>query len=229
MARELAITYRPVAELYPAARNPRTHSPDQLAALATALKTFGFNQPVAVAREGKRKSARWAILAGHARTIAAKTIWAAGGAIRNCANGKVPTVDLSDLNAAERRAYLIADNKIAERAGWDMEALKIEFAELRDLGIDLAPLGFSVGEIDVALMGIVVGETDANGAWNGMPSYDHEDKTAYRTIALHFKDDAAVAAFAALIGQKITADTRFIWFPETEIERYADKRYAAAE
>ena len=60
-----------------------------------------------------------------------------------------------------------------------------------------------------------------------MPEFVQEDKTAFRSIPVHFKDQAAVDAFAALVGQTITEKTRFLWFPEIEIESYADKRYAA--
>jgi len=59
-----------------------------------------------------------------------------------------------------------------------------------------------------------------------MPEFVHEDKTAYQTIALHLKDAAAVEAFAELIGQKVTPQTRFVWYPKAEIGHYFDKRYA---
>ena len=61
-----------------------------------------------------------------------------------------------------------------------------------------------------------------------MPEFDQKDKKAFRSLALHFKDQAAVDAFAGLVGQNITGKTRFLWFPSIEIERYVDKRYTSA-
>jgi hypothetical protein len=111
-------------------RNPRTHSPAQVDLIAKLITEFGFTNPVLV--DGKR-----GIIAGHGRVLAAQKLGLES----------VPTLELSHLNAAQRRAYVIADNKSAERAGWDDELLSLELGELRDDGFDLSLTGFDAGEL----------------------------------------------------------------------------------
>jgi DNA modification methylase len=123
-------------------RNPRTHSPAQVDLIAKLITEFGFTNPVLV--DGKR-----GIIAGHGRVLAARKLGMA----------EVPTLELSHLNAAQRRAYVIADNKSAERAGWDDELLSLELGELRDVGFDLGLTGFDGSELD-ALFGGTDGLTD---------------------------------------------------------------------
>jgi hypothetical protein len=66
---------------------------------------------------------------------------------------------------------------------------------------------------------------DPMAEWKGMPEFEQEDKTAFQSVHIHFKDQGAVDTFAGLIGQKITPQTRSVWYPQIEIEHYADKRY----
>ena len=146
-APSLQIVYRAVDGLHASERNARTHPPAQIDALARAFKEFGVNQPVAIAREGKNKTALWRILAGHGRIEAARKVWAEAGAIPNCSVGEIPTVDLTHLSAAQRRAYILADNKIAERAGWDIDVLRLAIGELKGEGFDLGLLGFELPEL----------------------------------------------------------------------------------
>jgi len=137
----LNITYQTPAALQPRATNPRTHSKKQIRQIANSIKQFGFNNPVLVDRAG-------GIVAGHGRVEAAKLI-----GLEN-----VPTIRLDDLTEDEVRAYVIADNRLAELAGWDREILAIELqglAEL-DLDFDLTITGFETPEID-----ILIGELDA--------------------------------------------------------------------
>jgi hypothetical protein len=68
---------------------------------------------------------------------------------------------------------------------------------------------------------------DSRGEWQGMPEYEHTDKTSFRKILVHFKDQDAVDRFAQLIGQSVGEKLKYIWYPEAEIERYADKVYQA--
>jgi ParB-like chromosome segregation protein Spo0J len=103
----------PVERLQPAARNPRTHSKGQLDKLMHSIRTFGFVNPI-LADDGGR------IIAGHGRWEAAKRMGLPA----------VPVVRISHLSAAQRRAYLVADNRLAELAGWDRELLKLELGEL---------------------------------------------------------------------------------------------------
>ena len=125
---------RSIDELKPHARNARTHSKIQVRRIADSIERFGFNNPVLVSDAGE-------ILAGHGRVAAARLLgWLT-----------VPTVELSHLSEAERRAYVIADNKLALNAGWDQEMLATEFQALIDLDFDVTLTGFSVAEVDITL------------------------------------------------------------------------------
>lgn len=136
--RNLQIELRPLGALTPNKRNARTHSKRQIGAIAESIRAFGFTNPVLVDNEG-------AILAGHGRFEAAKLLGL----------GEVPTIRISDLTDAQKRAYVLADNKLAERAGWNREMLAIELGELsvllpeQSLSIDLT--GFEIGEVDAIL------------------------------------------------------------------------------
>ena len=130
----LAIDYRPIASLIPYARNARTHSEAQVALIAGSIREFGFTNPVLV--DGAN-----GIIAGHGRVLAARKLGLA----------TVPVIELAHLTEAQKRAYVLADNRLAEQAGWDREMLALEVADLTDLGIDLGSLGFEAAEIDALL------------------------------------------------------------------------------
>ena len=109
-----------VSSLIPYARNSRTHSDKQVAKIAASIKEFGFLNPVIV--DGGN-----GIIAGHGRVMAAQKL----------GMETVPVIEASHLTDAQRRAYGIADNRLALDAGWDDELLRMEFAELEELGFDL--------------------------------------------------------------------------------------------
>jgi ParB-like nuclease domain len=143
------IEFVPVAGLTACKSNARTHSPKQLRQIAASIKRFGFTVPVLVNAQNQ-------ILAGHGRVEAAKL------------NGltQVPVLRLNHLSAAEQRAYVIADNRLAELAQWDRETLAIELNALIELDFDIAVVGFELGEIDLSIVGTdEVGE-DHNAAKN---------------------------------------------------------------
>jgi len=125
---------RRIADLRPYARNARTHSKKQVRQIADSITRFGFTNPVLVSDDGE-------IIAGHGRVMAAKLLGMAD----------VPTLALSHLSDAERRAYVIADNKLALNAGWDSEILAIELQGLIDLDFDVELTGFSLAEVDLVL------------------------------------------------------------------------------
>lgn len=129
-----AMAYRPIESLKPAKRNARTHSRKQIRQIADSIRRFGFTNPVLIDDEGQ-------ILAGHGRVAAAKLIGLE----------TVPVVPLGDLSPQERRAYALADNKLALNAGWDQELLGAEFQELIDAGFEVELTGFSLAEIDFTL------------------------------------------------------------------------------
>ncbi|MCP1927436.1 site-specific DNA-methyltransferase [Bradyrhizobium elkanii] len=132
----LSIDYLPTHQLNPRSNNPRTHSKKQIAQIANAIRRFGFTNPILVDDNG-------GIIAGHGRLEAAKQIGLS----------EVPTVRLSQMSEAEIRAYVIADNKLAENAGWDRKLLALEFRYLSDLDIDLdlTLTGFELPDIDILI------------------------------------------------------------------------------
>ena len=136
MSTSLTIEHRPPGELKPYARNARTHSPKQIAEIAASIKAFGFNNPVLIDKDG-------GIVAGHGRVEAAKQLGLA----------TVPTIRLEHLSDAEKRAYILADNKLAEKAGWDREILAIELQHLMSIEVDfdITATGFELPEIDVLI------------------------------------------------------------------------------
>lgn len=129
----LAIEYRPLASLVPYAANSRTHTPEQVLAIRRSMTEFGWTNPVLLAEDGS-------IIAGHARAQAA----ALAPAI-----DPVPCIVLGHLSAEQRRALVIADNQLAiAGAGWNLDLLRSEIAGLREVGFDIAVLGF--GSADLA-------------------------------------------------------------------------------
>jgi DNA modification methylase len=133
---QLQVTYEEIQKLVPYARNARTHSKRQIRQIADSIHAFGFTNPVLVNRSRM-------IIAGHGRVDAAKLL----------GMKSVPTICLENLNEDEIRAYVLADNRLAEKAGWDHSILAIELQHLTavDLGFDVAITGFEVGEIDLIL------------------------------------------------------------------------------
>lgn len=126
----LEITYLNTEELIPYARNSRTHSDAQVSQIMGSIKQFGFTNPILVDEDG-------GIIAGHGRLLAAQRLGMA----------TVPTITLHGLSETQRRAYVIADNKLALNAGWDEEMLKLELQDLGELGFDIDLTGFSTDEI----------------------------------------------------------------------------------
>jgi DNA modification methylase len=127
----LNITYKSPFELKPYQNNARTHSKAQIEQLKASIQEYGFTNPILTDDSGT-------IIAGHGRAIAAQEL-----GIK-----QVPCVILADLTPAQKRAYILADNKLAENAGWDRELLAIELGELKEAGFDLQLTGFSNDEID---------------------------------------------------------------------------------
>jgi DNA modification methylase len=134
--------------LIPYARNSRTHSDAQVAQIASSIKEFGFTNPVLIDGGG-------GIIAGHGRVLAA----------RKLGMSEVPCIRLEHLTDAQKRAYVIADNRLALNSGWDTEMLKVEFADLQELGFDLELTGFDLDEIKELLAPVgTEGLTDPDDA-----------------------------------------------------------------
>jgi site-specific DNA-methyltransferase (adenine-specific) len=145
-----------VDKLIPYAKNSRTHSPEQVGQIAASIKEFGFRNPILVDGVG--------IIAGHGRLMAAQKLGL----------DKVPTIDCSDMTESQKKAYIIADNKLALNAGWDTAMLSIEMKDLEDEGFDLALLGFDDKELNALLEPEVTeGLTDEDA----VPDVPEEPKT----------------------------------------------------
>ena len=133
---DLQIEQWPVERLIPYARNARTHSDEQVAQVAASIAEFGFVNPILVGPDG-------VLIAGHARLLAARKLRLT----------EVPVLVLGHLTETQRRALVIADNRLAMNAGWDEEMLRVELESLQEDGFDLDIVGFSDDEIEDLLRG----------------------------------------------------------------------------
>ncbi len=140
---QLAVDYIPLVALKPYTKNARTHSKKQVKQVANSIAAFGFNAPILVDEEN-------AILAGHARLAAAKLLGLT----------EVPCVRLEHMSKAQKRAFILADNRLCELAGWDETMLAQEFQELKGLDpdFDIGLTGFTIGEIDGFIEGLTIEE-----------------------------------------------------------------------
>jgi hypothetical protein len=167
----MKIEQLPTDTLIPYARNTRTHSEAQVAQIAGSIREFGFTNPVLIDGEN-------GIIAGHGRVLAAQKLGL----------GKVPCIRLAHLTDTQRRAYIIADNKLALNAGWDEELLGLELADLREDGFDLELTGFDGDEL---------GQFDVDEV--AMPTLADGEKQPFqqKTFTLHDEQaeevDAAIA------------------------------------
>src|ERR1700688_252943 len=123
-----------ITRLIPSPRNARTHSDAQVAEIAGSIRAFGFSNPILISPDG-------GIIAGHGRLAAARVLGL----------DEVPVIVLSGLTELQRRQLVLADNRIALNAGWDLEMLSLELKDLTALGADLAGLGFTTKELAQAL------------------------------------------------------------------------------
>lgn len=130
---KLKIAYKRVADLLPYARNARTHSDAQIAQIAASIREFGFTQPILLDGEN-------GIIAGHGRWQAAFKM----------GMHEVPTIDLGHMTESQKKAYIIADNKLALNSGWDEQLLELEIQDLRDAGYNIEILAFDPSELKSA-------------------------------------------------------------------------------
>ena len=147
-----------VSALIPYAKNSRTHDDAQVAQIASSIKEFGWTNPILV--DGDK-----GIIAGHGRLMAARKLKML----------KVPVIELKDMTEAQKKAYVIADNRLALNAGWDNAMLTIELQDLQDNGFDLSLTGFDKDELDALLNPIV--ETEGLTDEDEVPDVPEEPKT----------------------------------------------------
>lgn len=156
--KDLSVETVSVSSLRPCDRNPRTHTKQQIRQIASSIETFGWTNPILVDGSG-------GVIAGHGRLEAANLL-----GIEH-----VPTIRLADMSAAQIRAYIIADNRLAELAGWDDELLAIELQALTeiDLDFDIEITGFETAEIDVLIAGL--NDADAPDEADRLPAIDETE------------------------------------------------------
>jgi hypothetical protein len=196
-----------VADLVPYAKNARLHSPEQVQQLANSIRQWGWTKPILVDEQG-------GIIAGHGRVLAAQMLELS----------TVPAMVARGWSETQKRAYVVADNKLALNGSWDDFLLRTELEELKTEGFDLALAGFS----DLELEGLQAPDTDPSAEWAGMPEFNQPGEASFRTIVMHFQDQEAVNTFAALIGQPLSDKAKYAWFPPKPVVVAKDKRYAEA-
>ena len=163
-----AIERRPLAALVPYARNARTHSDEQIAQIAASITEWGWTMPILVDEGGM-------IIAGHGRVLAAARLGI----------GEVPVMIARGWSDAQKRAYVLADNKLTLNAGWDEGLMRLEMSDLAGMGFDIPLMGFDAEEI--ASFGIGIDATD-------MPALSDADRSSFRqmTFTLHESQIPAV-------------------------------------
>lgn len=163
------------ADLIPYARNAKKHDPEQVAKIAGSIREFGFNNPVLIDQDN-------GIIAGHGRVMAAIKLGLES----------VPVIRLSHLTETQRRAYILADNKLAELGGgWDEEMLKVELEELATLDFDISELGFKIEEI---------GQFDTEEA--ALPELESGDRQPFQQKTFTVHDEQAEEIDAAILKAK---------------------------
>ncbi len=200
----------PIGDVKPYPLNPRIRTEEQIAKVAASIQEFGFRQPIVVDKKG-------VVIIGHGRLLAAEYLGL----------DMVPVHVARELTANQTRALRIADNRLAEDSSWDMGLLPLQLGDLKRAGFDLTMTGFDMEVagiiLDMAATDEVVGS--AMSEWEGMPEFNIKDKTAFRTVIVHMKDQDAVELFEEKIGRELTDKTKMIWFPDIEIAKMMDKVY----
>jgi hypothetical protein len=173
----LKIKYKNLKDLLPYAKNSRKHSESQIKEIAASIKEFGFCNPILISSGND-------IVAGHGRALAAEVLGLE----------QVPTIELGHLSDAQRRAYVIADNRLAEKANWDFELLQLELNDLVDLGISKELLGFSDINFDINL-----NEDESNGVDNIDSNLDGIISTIKVKCPQDIKDEVLIILKRAIL------------------------------
>lgn len=204
-----------IARVKPYKNNAKLHPPEQVERLAKLIAKHGFDQPIVVDKRG-------VIIKGHGRLLAAQKL----------GMPTVPTI-VSNMSAAAAAEARIADNRVTEY-GWDFDALQLELTNFSTMkGFDPILTGFSLADVSI---GAIAEEQDdgsggvkADEAWAGMPEFKQEDLTAFKAVLVNFKTQADVDAFAKLVKQTVTPQTRSLWYPyeAPAVGMTTEKRYDA--
>ena len=157
IAKSTSVDWVQIDEIRPNPKNARTHPRKQIRQIAASVSAFGFTNPILIDGENK-------VLAGHGRLAAAKLLGLTA----------VPVIRISHLSDAKKRAYVLADNRLAEKAGWDAEIRALELAELADLlpqeGLDVSLTGFEAAEVDLLLAEVANPESEPGTSMPPVPT-----------------------------------------------------------
>jgi ParB-like chromosome segregation protein Spo0J len=195
--------------------NVRKHPERNMATIKASLARFGPARSIVIDQNN-------VVRAGNGTVEAAIADGLTEAIVVNPKPGQVVAVRRKDWSDTEATAYSIADNRSAELAEWDDESLATTLEALQKDEFDLDAIGYEEGEIERLLAQIGDEVENPENEWEGMPEFEHDDKTAYKTIHVHFKDQESVNHFSELVGQKISEATTFIWHPKQEIIRYGN-------
>lgn len=208
----MEVTLWPVAKIIPYARNARKISAKAVDKVASSIKEFGWRQPIVVDKEG-------VIIAGHTRLLAAHKL---------CME-QAPVHVAQNLTPAQVKAYRLMDNRSNDEAEWDMDLLGPELLDLQGLDLDLSLTGFDDSELARYLNGDGVNDPFSEWGEQGSVPFEQPDVSAFRSIKVHFADQASVDDFSRRIGQPLNAGTKFIWHPLQKHADYTQKTYVASE
>lgn len=214
----------PLAAITGADKNPKQHAHEDI---GKSIGRFGYVEPVVLDERTNR------LVAGHGRVQALRAAKIKGDTppqgveVNDKGEWLVPVLrGWESRSDAEASAYLVASNNLTTKGGWENSGLT---ELLRDLETQsaLEGTGFDVADVDAFISKTAQAQsaTDAMAEWQGMPEFDQQDKTSFKSLIVHFKTQEDVDAFAKLVEQKLTPKTRSIWFPQAEIETCMDKAY----
>jgi hypothetical protein len=188
-----------VEDLIPYVNNSRIHSQDQINQVAASINEWGFTNPILIDEKNM-------ILAGHCRLLAAQKLKLE----------KVPVIIARGWSEEQKKAYIIADNKLSLNSSWDKELLKAEIKQLEVDNYNLDFVGFNVEELTELFLDKEFGTTDAFDEWQDMPEYDNEDMNYYRSFKIHFNNQEDLDEFIEKTGLQITEKTRSTVYPKPE-------------
>lgn len=194
--------------LSPYDRNSRVHSERQIDQIVNSIREFGFTIPVLVDEKSM-------LIAGHGRVMAAQKMGLE----------EIPVMVATGWTDQQKRAYVIADNKLTENSTWDEELLKSEIKQLEFEEYNLDFLGFDVDELTNLFLDKEFGKTDALEEWTDMPEYEGLDP-CYKKVVVNFDDEESFNKFFEVVGQDHTEKTKSIWFPEKEKRNLKDLEWA---
>ena len=210
MNNNIKVEYRQPKELTGYKNNARIHDERQITQIIDSINEFGFTNPMLIDETN-------GIIAGHGRLEAAIAMELE----------RVPVIVLTGLSEDQKRAYVLADNKLALNARWDESLLALELSELSMIDFDASLTGFS--ELEIA-MRVDSGVDDPSTEWTDMPEFEQNSAEAFRTMIVHLPTESDWDEFVKLLAlQKFTPTTKFIWWPEVERDSTKDLRVVSED